>query len=176
MVELILIIVGIFLIQENEKLKELMFTFTNIKGLNDDWEDHVVAVSLGIYLLYAVIHFAFYLLKLFMFLGVYAYFWYYGGLDDPNDPYSDLSDSYAFNKTLNKQNTDMMIHSLRAKVNSSVKSSGSFIKDYDDNDIYNYEVIDEDHLDEILADTMDKTNKELECPICLIPHELGSEV
>ena len=74
-----------------------MFTFQNIKGLNDDWEDHVVAVSLGIYLLYAVIHFAFYLLKLFMFLGVYAYFWYYGGLDDPNDPYSDLSDNYAFN-------------------------------------------------------------------------------
>ena len=69
-----------------------------------------------------------------------------------------------------------MIHSLRAKVNSSVKSSGSFIKDYDDNDIYNYEVINEDHLDEILADTMDKTNQELDCPICLIPFELGSEV
>lgn len=153
-----------------------MIFSSNIEGVNDTWEDHAIAISLGIYFVYAIIHFGFYILKLILFIGVYAYFWYYGGLEDPNDPYSEINNSYAFNQTLNKQRTDVIVHSLRAKVNSSIKGPGKFMNEFDDDEIYKYEVVNEDQLDDILAETMDKTNKELQCPICLIPHELGSEV
>lgn len=54
----------------------------------DDWMDDTVSVSFMFYMVYAILHFLLYIGKLLFFLMVYAYFWYWGGLEDPNDPYN----------------------------------------------------------------------------------------
>lgn len=49
------------------------------------------------------------------------------------------------------------------------------MKNYNEAQIYSYKVIDEDELEEHIEKSLEN-DIELECPICLIPHQVGTDV
>ena len=137
LIELILVIWGFFVLA-NTHMIDLIFS--DKYDDYDTWEDDVVAVSFVFYVIYALCHFSLYVIKLIFFCLVYLYFWYWGGLEDPNDPYEN-TDSLLKKKdsdSLMKRNTQQMIDDLSGQINTSVKKaeirkqSSSHIKNYNE--------------------------------------------
>lgn len=70
---------------------------------------------------------------------IYAYFWYWGGLQDPNDPYENTdSIKKEESESLLKRNTQQLVDDLSGQITKSVseaeqrKQSVSHIKNYNE--------------------------------------------